>query len=50
VTAYLDTLAWDGTSRINRRLLDYARVEDSEYARAVERQMLVAAAQHGWKR
>ena len=43
VRDYLDSLAWDGTPRIDRWLVDYAGAEDSEYTRAVGALLLVAA-------
>lgn len=43
VCRYLDGLTWDGNSRLDRWLSDYCGVEDSPYARAVGRIMLIAA-------
>lgn len=45
VKEYLDHLpAWDGVRRVDTLLTDYLGAEDSEYARAVIRKTLVAAA------
>lgn len=43
VTAYLDSLVWDGVPRIDRWLVDLAGSEDTPYVRAASRAMLVAA-------
>jgi predicted P-loop ATPase len=43
VTDYLASLAWDGTPRLDRWLIDCAGAEDNAYVRAVSRLMLVAA-------
>jgi len=43
VRDYLNTLVWDGTSRIETLLIDYLGAEDSEYTRAVTRKALIAA-------
>ena len=43
VRDYLDSLAWDGTSRLDDWLVRYCGVEDTPYARAVGRLMLIAA-------
>lgn len=40
---YLDGLEWDGTERLDTWLIDYCGVEDTPYARAVGRLMLIAA-------
>ena len=43
VRDYLDGLKWDGVSRIDSWLTQYAGADDSEYARAVGALVLVAA-------
>lgn len=43
VREYLEELKWDGTSRIETWLQDYAGVADSPYVRAVSRLSLIAA-------
>lgn len=43
VCDYLDSLAWDGTPRIDNWLCTYAGAKDSEYVRAVGRLWLIAA-------
>lgn len=43
VCRYLDGLTWDGKPRLDTWLTDYCGVEDSPYARAVGRIMLIAA-------
>lgn len=43
VAAYLASLVWDGTPRLDRWLIDSARAEDSPYVREISRGMLVAA-------
>ena len=43
VRDYLDGLQWDGKVRLDRWLIDYAGVEDTEYTRAVGALLLVAA-------
>jgi predicted P-loop ATPase len=43
VIAYLASLTWDGTPRIDTWLSRYASAEDNEYARAVSRIILIAA-------
>jgi hypothetical protein len=42
VADYLDGLAWDGTSRIDRWLASYCGAEDSPLNRAIGRKMLIA--------
>ena len=43
VKDYLDSLAWDGVSRLDRLFIDYLGADDNEYARTVARKMCVAA-------
>lgn len=43
VTDYFAGLAWDGTPRLDRWLIDCARAEDNAYVRAASRLTLVAA-------
>lgn len=43
VTDYLAALAWDGTPRLDRWLIDCAGAEDTPHVRAMSRAMLVAA-------
>lgn len=43
VRDYLDTLLWDGVSRIDTLLIDYFSAEDNAYTREAIRKMLVAA-------
>ncbi len=43
VTDYLSSLAWDGTPRIERWLIDCAGAEDTPHVRAGSRQILIAA-------
>jgi hypothetical protein len=43
VRDYLEGLRWDGTSRLDRWLMDYAGVEDTDYTRAVGALLLIAA-------
>jgi hypothetical protein len=43
VRDYLNKLHWDGTSRIDRWLIDYAGAEDSDYVKAVSALPLIAA-------
>ena len=43
VCEYLDSLIWDQKKRIDRWLIEYAGAEDSDYVRAVSRDVLVAA-------
>jgi predicted P-loop ATPase len=43
VLDYLTSLRWDGTPRLDRWLVNYCDAEDTEYARAVGRKVLVAA-------
>src|SRR5262245_46512670 len=43
VRQYLDGLEWDGTPRIDRWLIEYARAKDTPYVRAVSALMLIAA-------
>ncbi len=40
---YLDTLTWDGVSRVKRLFTDYFKTEDSTYAKAVSTCFMVAA-------
>ena len=42
VREYLDSLTWDGTSRIERWLIDYGNAEDTEFNRAVGKIWLIA--------
>ena len=44
VTAYLDSLVWDGTPRLNQWLINYSGAEDNAYVRTVSRKIFVAAA------
>lgn len=43
VKEYLDSLEWDGVARIDHWLVSYLGVEDSRYARAIGRIVLLAA-------
>ena len=43
VRNYLNSVKWDGESRIETMLVDYLGAEDSDYVRAVTRKILVAA-------
>ncbi len=43
VAEYLGMLAWDGTPRIDRWLIDLAGADDTEYVRKASRALLVAA-------
>jgi predicted P-loop ATPase len=43
VRDYLNSLLWDGVSRVDRLLIDYMGCEDNEYIRAVSRKVLCAA-------
>lgn len=43
VKEYLESLTWDGVSRIDDLFIDYFGVEPSEYIRAVSRKTLTAA-------
>lgn len=43
VQNYLNSLVWDGTSRVEDWLIRLAKVEDNAYTRAVSRKMLCAA-------
>lgn len=43
VRAYLKTLTWDGTPRVDTLFIDYLGAEDSAYNRAVARKFLAAA-------
>ena len=43
VRDYLNSLEWDGESRVENLLIDYMGAEDSDYVRAVTRKTLVAA-------
>lgn len=43
VRAYLDTLVWDGTPRIDTLLVEYLGAEDTDYQREVMRTVLTAA-------
>jgi predicted P-loop ATPase len=43
VTDYLAALAWDGTPRLDRWLVDLAGADDTAYVRSASRAMLVAA-------
>lgn len=43
VREYLDSLSWDGKSRIDRVLIDFLGAPDTPYVRAVTRKTLVAA-------
>ena len=43
VREYLDELRWDGMTRIDSWLIDYANAEDTDYVRAVGALLLVAA-------
>lgn len=43
VTAYLDSLKWDGIPRLDRLIIDYLGAEDTPYTRAVTRKAFTAA-------
>lgn len=43
VTAYLDSLKWDGILRLDRLIIDYLGAEDTSYTRAVTRKAFTAA-------
>jgi hypothetical protein len=43
VRDYLDGLAWDGVPRLDRWLVEYGGAEDTEYVRAVGKNVLIAA-------
>lgn len=43
VKDYLESLEWDGITRIDTMLIDYFACEDNEYTRAVTRKMLLGA-------
>jgi predicted P-loop ATPase len=43
VRTYLDSLKWDGTPRLNRWLIDYAKAADNDYVEAVSAITLIAA-------
>lgn len=43
VRDYLNSLQWDGESRIDSLLIDYLGAEDNDYVRAVTRKWLIAA-------
>jgi len=43
VREFLETLVWDGTSRLDTWTLDYCNVKDTEYARMVSRWWLISA-------
>lgn len=43
VKDYLNSLEWDGTSRLDTLLIDYLGAEDNPYVRAVTRKTFVAA-------
>lgn len=43
IREYLDSLAWDGTPRLDRLLIDLMGAEDTEYTKQVTRKWLAAA-------
>jgi predicted P-loop ATPase len=43
IREYLNSLKWDGESRLDTLMIDYMGADDSEYTRAVTRKALVAA-------
>lgn len=43
VREYLQSLAWDGTKRVDTLFVDYLGAEDTEYTRAVTRKALIGA-------
>lgn len=43
VRDYIDSLKWDGVSRVDTLLIEYLGAEDNEYIRAVTRKTLTAA-------
>lgn len=43
VKNYLNTLEWDGVKRLETWLIDFAKIEDNEYTRAVSKKVLCAA-------
>jgi putative DNA primase/helicase len=43
VKDYLESLSWDGNSRIEKLFIDYLGAEDSKYTRSVTKKMLAAA-------
>ena len=53
VTGYLDSLKWDGTSRIETWLIKHAGATDTEYVRFVSKKVLLSgvyrAYRAGWK-
>jgi hypothetical protein len=46
VTAYLNSLEWDGVKRLDRLYIDYLGAADTAYVRAVTRKSHVAAVAH----
>ncbi len=43
VKAYLGSLSWDGSERLDRLLIDYLNAEDTDYVRAVTRKTFTTA-------